>query len=338
MPQKIVFAQVLQQLMDERYRRNRSALAEAAHISPSALSQYVRGRATPSLEVLVHLAEILDVSLEYLIFGRERLTPSAELGYLPYLEAHIRGVAAQSASLHDLVARIGAKVGETIYATARDILPETSNLGGMLDSTDVINIERCDSHTAIVTRDLNLNVEARADVSAPNVFQQVVAENIRDGGHYMYVIPEGAGWRQAATLLQQEMQRITELSSSQLNQQLHVRYVAEACVPGSIVHHFDREALNRQATELAARVERFTWNDPEDDKMGFIAHTECTNRHFDLIPRENIPRILSDLSTFWKANEESSVNPYQAFHGSSDVSVFEQLGLSPRTNPRSHEV
>jgi predicted transcriptional regulator len=45
MMQSIKFAEVLKQLVVEKYRRNRAALAKEVHISPSAISQYVRGRA-----------------------------------------------------------------------------------------------------------------------------------------------------------------------------------------------------------------------------------------------------------------------------------------------------
>lgn len=314
MPQEISFAQVLQQLMDERYRRNRAALADAVHISPSALSQYVRGRATPSLDVLVHLAEVLDVSLEYLVFGRERVAPPAELGYLPYLEAHMRNIEAQGASLHDLVARIGAKVGESVLVTAKELLPETTNLGGVLSPTDITSIERCNAHTTIVTTDLSLEVlalkhDGRADPTGPSVFAQVVAENIKEGGHYEYVVPRGAEWNQEARLLRQEVTRLTELSALQVDRHLQVLQVPSACVPGYIVHHFSIERLQRQAVDVAERVARFTYLDPENEEMGFVAHSEMMNQHFDLITKENVPRILHELQTL---RRDPSNRPHQA--------------------------
>ena len=52
MPSEVRFAQVLEELLNERYKRNRAELAQQADISPSALSQYVTGREIPSLQVL----------------------------------------------------------------------------------------------------------------------------------------------------------------------------------------------------------------------------------------------------------------------------------------------
>lgn len=83
MAREVAFGQILELLMKERYRRNRAALAEILHMSPSSLSQYVRGRATPSLEVLVHLAEHFDVSLDYLVLDQERTASPPERGTSP---------------------------------------------------------------------------------------------------------------------------------------------------------------------------------------------------------------------------------------------------------------
>jgi transcriptional regulator with XRE-family HTH domain len=118
-PPEVKFAQVLEELLTERYRRNRAALAQAAHVSPSALSQYVRGKATPSLEVLVHLAGALEVSIDYLVFGRDQQSSAPE-GYLSsQLEAGIRRAQTDAAALHDLVARVGIRLAQHIKAAAQ---------------------------------------------------------------------------------------------------------------------------------------------------------------------------------------------------------------------------
>ena len=120
MPDEINFAQVLDALLTDKFRRNRAGLAKAAHISPSALSQYTRRKATPSLEVLVHLASALDVSLDYLVFGREPSAPSPEVGYLSsHLEAAVRQAETRSAAITDLISRTGARLGESIGKPSR---------------------------------------------------------------------------------------------------------------------------------------------------------------------------------------------------------------------------
>ena len=46
-------------------------LAKQLHIGPSATGMYEQGRRTPSVEILIHMAELFGVSLDYLITGKE---------------------------------------------------------------------------------------------------------------------------------------------------------------------------------------------------------------------------------------------------------------------------
>lgn len=57
---------------------SQSQLAQQLHITPSALGMYEQGRRTPSLEILVQLSRIFDVSLDYLIIGSE-FTPNSKI-------------------------------------------------------------------------------------------------------------------------------------------------------------------------------------------------------------------------------------------------------------------
>lgn len=46
-------------------------LAEVLSIGPSAVGMYEQGRRTPSIEMLIRMAALFDVSLDYLLTGRE---------------------------------------------------------------------------------------------------------------------------------------------------------------------------------------------------------------------------------------------------------------------------
>lgn len=310
----MIFAQMLQELMTERYRRNRAELAAAAHISPSALSQYARGRATPSLDVLVQLAETLDVSIDYLVFGQERTAPSPELGYLTsHLESHMRSMEEQNATLHDLVARIGAQAGAQlaglVRSTADALLAEAASLGGTLSSPEVARLERCSAATTIFTSDLSKEVvildrDGDDEAVMPSVFAQVVADNISEGSRYEYIVPRGEKWSVVARLLRQEIIRLSERDTTYVDRHLRVLQVANSCVPGYVVQHLDLERLQRQAADIYERIVRFLHLDPGRDGMGFVAYVEMVNtssQHFDLIAKESIPRLLEEVRTFQKS-------------------------------------
>ena len=46
-------------------------LAEKLYVSRQSISKYENGEATPDIDKLVQLAEIFDVSLDYLVLGKE---------------------------------------------------------------------------------------------------------------------------------------------------------------------------------------------------------------------------------------------------------------------------
>jgi transcriptional regulator with XRE-family HTH domain len=303
MDRKIAFAQVLQQLMEERYRRNRSALAEAVCVSPSAISQWVRGKCAPGLDVLVCLADELEVSLDYLVFGQEAASATPELGHLvSHFESHTRRAEARGTSLHDLEARIGERVVAGIRSTAEELLHDPRSVGGTLNPDDVAPIERCSKHTTIVTTDLSREVLVLAeDVAAPSMFGQLVTDNIRSGVQYDYIVPKGSVWRETAWYLRQEVARLGELELSHVDQYLHVFYVDRACAPGFVVQHIALEKLQRRAPEILDRIVQFIYKDPHNEKLGFVAYTEpmnSGNEIFSLIAVENVPRLLKDLSVY----------------------------------------
>ena len=46
-------------------------LAKELHVSLSAIGMYEQGRRTPSIDILIQMANLFDVSLDYLITGKE---------------------------------------------------------------------------------------------------------------------------------------------------------------------------------------------------------------------------------------------------------------------------
>ena len=61
-------------------------LAQKLSISPSALGMYEQSRRTPSLDLLISMSQIFNVSLDYLITGSE-FTPSPTGPAQPQLPA-----------------------------------------------------------------------------------------------------------------------------------------------------------------------------------------------------------------------------------------------------------
>lgn len=58
---------------------NQAMLAEKLRISPSAVGMYEQGRREPSLQILANMAEIFDVSIDFLVTGKPMSDPEEKL-------------------------------------------------------------------------------------------------------------------------------------------------------------------------------------------------------------------------------------------------------------------
>ena len=56
---------------------NQLQLAQKLHVSASTIGMYEQGRRTPSIEILIQMSRIFNVSIDYLITGEE-FTPSSK--------------------------------------------------------------------------------------------------------------------------------------------------------------------------------------------------------------------------------------------------------------------
>ncbi len=305
-----MFAQVLDDLLTDQYRRNRSALARAAHISPSALSQYTRRKATPSLEVLVHLADALGVSLDFLVFGRERLVSSPEVGHLArHVETAVRQAETRAAAINDLVSRIGDRLGETIRQTVEDVLDEKTQPGGLLNPSEVSIVESCSQHTTNVTTTLDmdvviLNPESVDPTSAPSLFAQVMADNITGGSRYDYFLPGDEAFDQPATLLREELTRLCALGSDFMADHLRIFRVSSSCVPGFILYELSPTKLRRLNAGIADRVQPFLHIDPADETLAYAAVAEPVSRSYQYFALMQISRVRRLLAEVIQRREE----------------------------------
>lgn len=55
----------------KKKRMSQSQLAKALGISPSAVGMYEQGRRVPTIDIIIAMAQLFEVSLDYLITGTE---------------------------------------------------------------------------------------------------------------------------------------------------------------------------------------------------------------------------------------------------------------------------
>lgn len=261
---EIRFASVLKGLLDTRFKNNRREFSSRLHVSESALSQYVRGKATPGLAMLVAIARELDVSLDYLVFGTEPAAPTPDYGELvAHVEHAISRSQAQSASIRDFVGRVGAALAEQIEATVSELIKESIPSGG-LTTAEMIKLEGNSRLTRIATADLDSDIillghgatespvvhSSSDSQAASGPFTSVVTSNILSGRDYFYAIPEGAGWRHKARRLREVVAAVGGVSTATVDRHIRFHESDRALVPGFVIYKIDAEAAAARSDPL----------------------------------------------------------------------------------------
>lgn len=307
MADDIRFGQVLRQLLNERFRNRRKDFARSIHVSESALSQYVRGKATPSLGVLVDIARALDVSLDYLVLGMTPEAPALDYGDLvSHVEEAIGLTRVKTANLRDFVGRVGSALAEEIESTARRLQSEnTAVLGLGLNASEVRDLESISKVIRIATADLDIDVVTQPDqedeeqprgkpvdlpVTGQTSFTSVISHNVERGIDYSYVIPEGADWRAQARRLRNAVG--STLSRTQADRRLRFFESSRPLVPGYVMYTVDKVLVTTRTERLLDRI-----NDYVDADTGLVALAEPPSRqslYYSLIDPRHHQRLVKD--------------------------------------------
>lgn len=306
----IRFGTVLRHLLDERFPSRRKDFAAQIHLSESALSQYVRGKATPSLQVLVSIARVLEVSLDYLVFGVEPDAPAPDYALITHVEEVIARMQVETATLRDFVGRVGSAIADEIESTAKRLLVDADTvLGGGLTAAEVRELERISIYTRIATADLDPDVVLLPDQEAgpeegdavPAPFTPVISTNVKLQREYSYVIPDGPEWRRRARRLRDAVAASGKLSHSAVSRLLRFHAVPRALMPGYVVYKLDRGLVTSRTGLLLDQVSDFV-----DESTGIIALAEPTSRqtqHFSLIDTQHHHRIVNDHDSMTRVHK-----------------------------------
>jgi transcriptional regulator with XRE-family HTH domain len=298
--------QVLRQLLNERFRGRRRDFAESIHVSESALSQYVRGKATPSLTVLVSIARALDVSLDYLVFGTEPEPPAPNYGSLvTHVEEAIAQTQARTATLRDFVGRVGSALAEDIESTAKRLLAENMAvvLGGGLPAAEVRELESISKHIRIATVDLDEDLLLLSDPEpddetaehngvVPTQFTPVISHNVGRGSEYDYVIPDGPDWRRNARRLRDAVGASAGLTNAQADRRIKFFESSRALVPGYVMYTVEPGRVTPKTKRLLDRISDFM-----DETSGLVALAEPTNgqsEYYSLIDPRHHRRLVAE--------------------------------------------
>ncbi|MFC8529221.1 helix-turn-helix domain-containing protein [Nocardia sp. NPDC057227] len=294
---------MLKQLVDDsEYHGSRKRVSTELGITPAALSQYINGQTTPSLDKLLAMTELFNVSLDFLVFGPDTIAghgDTLEYGrFTRYVEAGMASYQADIAAQSAFVTKVGEILAQHIDTAARAASRRPFTLRGMLDKEQAIEIERYSEESTILTLDLaddlvQVDSDVEQSVTAGN-FLAVVAENLALGRRYHFVLPPDMQDRDALvhqyrTLLQSRNLTAGDLDRCRFSVAMDTFYV------GCCLFRLDTTSMRRRSPVLYRFVEEFI---TPDNHIGFIEPTSSTPAYFllDLPRRQLAARVLHRLT------------------------------------------
>ncbi len=267
---EVKFSSILADLINGGgYRGNRSEILAAANITSSALSQYLGGQSRPAFPTLIALADFFDVSIDYLVFGDQiRAAPMPDHGPLArYVDVALSQVQQHTQRHSALVARIGNILSAKIDEAVREAVD--ANMAGvpyMLSDEDLLILESHCPENNIVTMDLSNDILLSPDggEDAPGRFLPVVAQNIRAGNSYKFLLAGriDADWKDIVARMRKLLH--AQCSVEAVNIHCKFRVTNAPIFDGVCVYRADVVSLQREMPALFEVVRSFL----DDDGWG----------------------------------------------------------------------
>jgi hypothetical protein len=279
--------------------------------------------------VLVDLARALEVSLDYLVYGRDSSEGAEYAVWAQHLDDTVRRLSSEAASLRQLVDRMGITISDRIHKVATEVVKQAGARGGALTTTEVMQVERYSSCTKIARVDLDADVRLPKETSpdsfaAPGPFAGVLVANISEGKDYVFVIPDGGRAIREARLMAQEAKKAVEAheesGTSRVAVADHLQFYAAAdgLVPGFAIYNLDCSRMAKERPFLYDLVEGFLGvetqiDDANQNSSDILAVIQPPNPGFDVYPlisREHIPTLTKGFENLRRQSDRLSFVDY----------------------------
>ncbi len=269
---QVRFSETLNRLItDPKNKHTKSKLAEAIGVSPSAISQYLTQVSSPKFEVLARIAEELNVSIDYLIFGEERTLPSSrEEEYFSLRLEKLLNAQDNNNNIRkwlyekftdDICSRIELTTNELL--SQKDKLVVNSQLG-FLNNDDISKIESIAICAKIMSNTLFYNVTTNDDGEfIPGMFADIVVRRLLSGINYHYVVPS-----ELSKLANAMVQIFNRLGGQDFSEQIQVDFNdSSLLVCGFFIYKLPEDFTLKISSRLSRKINNYV----VDNYIGFTA-------------------------------------------------------------------
>jgi transcriptional regulator with XRE-family HTH domain len=305
----VKFSETLRELLEAKgYRRKHHIVAEAISVSRSALSQYLSGKAQPSFATLIRLANFLDTSLDYLVFGtetvgREVIDPAPVARYVDIALADLRQRSADHAAL---VGRISQVLGSRIDDAARAAVAQLggSPAGGLLSDPETQILEAFSVTSQIVSLSLKDDVVDIGGVTTGGRFVEVVARNLRQGRSYRFLLLQGARpWRDIADSFRRGL-REDGVSDDALARRCLFRETTSVFPVEFVLLDLDLEGFRREDPLLFERLRHAV---RADGALGYVIPPSNDVERFPVMDRKHLEYASICFDSIWTSRTTQAI-------------------------------
>jgi transcriptional regulator with XRE-family HTH domain len=226
-----------------------SEIAQEIGVSTSSITQYRQGQTRPSLDKLVALADVLDVSLDYLVLGDDTGAEEIDTGpIVRYMDQSLQDAQIRTAEHTALVAHVGRRLSQMLDEEVDKFLSEDPGrrlYDGMITDTETEKLEGHSEKSKLTLLDFSYNM-IDVESETPGRFFTTVANNLSQGREYQYLLPENVDidWPSVT-------QNFRDLLIKQINSEVAVRencsfrITGAPIFSGSVLYHLSEDDLKR---------------------------------------------------------------------------------------------
>jgi len=300
---KIKLSETLGGLIEARgFSRARKKICAAVGVSPSALSQYLQGQATPSFDKLVALAEFFEVSLDYLVYGA-RETAALAIDYGPvvrYIDVALTETQARNDQHAAMYTRIARALSEQIEQTAMRVAADHPTPAGLLREDETMTLEAYSLESRIVCTTLHEDIiQLRDKPAVMGRFLTTVAHNLSRGRRYQYLLPSHIGeWKPQ---VQAYMRLLEQHCGGETQRVTNGCKFRSARFPVFAGCAFYRLHVSTFETEQPVLYERFRETMDHDGWIGYVQPPSGESHADALMDRTHTERGLAAFERLWRA-------------------------------------
>ena len=296
---EVKFGRMLESLIEHsEYRRNRKKISSRLGISGAALSQYIRQQNLPSFGRLLAIADLFDVSLDYLVYGQSTGGSVTDPGPLyRYVDHALADVQARGSRHTAVVARIGRMLADRIDAVAGELAEnQIAVRAGFMQDEELLRLERYCRQCDLVSLNLEFNVIQAESGPVPGRFLSVVAANLENGASYRFILPQDRRWDDTVGACRQLLAR--QIGGDRVREKCTFRLTSAPVLTGILLYRLETVRLAAEDSALYAQIQDYL---SDDVWLGCVIGPNNDSNSDMLMDPAHVRRARNAFSVMWSS-------------------------------------